>query len=201
MHNITQVELLGGGVRVPKIQSILSDNVGKKLGQHMNGDDSMSFGAAFIAANFSSAFRSKQKLFLTHGTNYDLFVTINPLENTNDNLTLPFCSEQFELNQTNVTSSFAVDCVRNISKSSTIFKKQNHFRINKKVSFKHDGDVSIEIFEKFSNEDPKLLMTYQTKGVREIVSKINNTTEIPRIILNFHLDSKGLIELNVSFIY
>ena len=217
MDNVTQVEVLGGGVRILKIQSILSENVGKKLGLHMNGDDSMAFGSAFIAANFSAAFRSKQKLFLTHGTNYDMLINIKEkkeIYNRDTNLTnstnstefanstdtdetneLPYCEQEIG-NLTNITN-FAIDCTRRISKQSKIFSMQNQFGINKKISFKYDGDVEIELFQKFRDEEPVLLMTYTTTGAREVLKKINTSTEIPRLVLNFHLDNKGLVDLKV----
>lgn len=219
------MELIGGGVRVPKIQQILSDKVGKKLGLHMNGDDSMAFGAAFIAANFSAAFRSKQKLFLTHGTNYDLLIKIsnihlnsinsNNYSNSSNNstdyttnysnnnnttttmtTTMNLCEEEIQ-NNTNITN-FALECIRPLSKNSKIFFMQSEFGKKKKVNFKYDDDFIVEVYEQFSNQEPSLLMTYQSKGIREIVSKINNSTEIPRIMLNFNLDNKGLIDLKVS---
>merc|ERR1712166_499577 len=61
IDQISQVEIIGGGVRVPKVQELLStffqlDSVGD-LGVHLNGDEAMALGAAFRAANMSKAFR------------------------------------------------------------------------------------------------------------------------------------------------
>ena len=54
------VEIIGGGIRVPRIQSILTDYFAPlPLGTHLNGDEAPVMGAAFIAANRSSAFRVK----------------------------------------------------------------------------------------------------------------------------------------------
>merc|ERR1712129_694221 len=68
--DIGQVELVGGGWRVPKIQEILSQYIeaghGSKIhmGQHLNGEEASALGAALMAANMSSSFRVK-KIFLT----------------------------------------------------------------------------------------------------------------------------------------
>jgi len=59
------IELLGGGIRVPKIQEILQTTLNKaELGVHLNGDEAMCFGSAFIAANSSASFKVR-KVFLT----------------------------------------------------------------------------------------------------------------------------------------
>jgi hypoxia up-regulated 1 len=64
-EDIDQVELLGGGIRTPKVTEILKNYMGgKELGVHLNGDEAMCFGSAFIAANSSSSMKVKQ-VFLT----------------------------------------------------------------------------------------------------------------------------------------
>lgn len=65
IDDVDQVELLGGGIRVPKIQEILSTNLKKsELGVHLNGDEAMCFGSAFIASNSSASFKVR-KVYLT----------------------------------------------------------------------------------------------------------------------------------------
>ena len=52
------VELLGGGIRVPRIQELLQEKLEKKeLGVHLNGDEAMCFGSALIATNSSASFK------------------------------------------------------------------------------------------------------------------------------------------------
>merc|ERR1712127_1017094 len=54
-------ELLGGGLRIPAVKQVLQELVGdKELGQHLNGDEAMALGAAFRAANISTAFRVRK---------------------------------------------------------------------------------------------------------------------------------------------
>jgi hypoxia up-regulated 1 len=56
---------LGGGLRVPRVLEIIKEATGKsELMVHLNGDEAMCFGSAFIAANSSSSFKVK-KVFLT----------------------------------------------------------------------------------------------------------------------------------------
>lgn len=60
-EQISLVEIVGGSVRIPKVQSILREYFGdKELGMHLNGDESMALGTAFRAANLSTAFRVRR---------------------------------------------------------------------------------------------------------------------------------------------
>jgi hypoxia up-regulated 1 len=57
LEDIDQVEIVGGGLRVPKVQDLIKEATGKQeLMVHLNGDESMSFGSSFIAANYSDQF-------------------------------------------------------------------------------------------------------------------------------------------------
>merc|ERR1712176_1509346 len=61
LGEVDVIELIGGGMRIPEVQSILTDVLdSKELGMHINSDESMALGAAFYGANISSAFRVRQ---------------------------------------------------------------------------------------------------------------------------------------------
>lgn len=61
--DIDQIELIGGGVRIPKVLEMLEETLERKdLGVHLNGDEAMCFGSAFIASNSSSSFKVKSIL-------------------------------------------------------------------------------------------------------------------------------------------
>ena len=50
-------EIIGGGLRVPAVKDALMTALSvDTLGQHINGDEAMSFGASYIAANLSASF-------------------------------------------------------------------------------------------------------------------------------------------------
>ena len=49
----------------------------KDLSVHLNGDEAMCFGSAFIASNSSSSFKVKSVL-LTQHTDYDVHLKISP---------------------------------------------------------------------------------------------------------------------------
>lgn len=75
---IDQIELIGGGVRIPKVLEMLETALERKdLGVHLNGDEAMCFGSAFIASNSSSSFKVKSVL-LTQHPEYDVHLKISP---------------------------------------------------------------------------------------------------------------------------
>ena len=58
MDEIHQVELLGGGIRTPKVTELLEKALkDKELGVHLNGDEAMCFGSAFIGSNSTMNFK------------------------------------------------------------------------------------------------------------------------------------------------
>jgi len=63
MENIDQVILVGGGTRVPRVQEILTEFVGKELGKSLNTDESAAMGAVYRSADISTGFKVKK--FLT----------------------------------------------------------------------------------------------------------------------------------------
>lgn len=77
IEDIDQIELLGGGIRVPKIQELLQQKLGKQeLGVHLNGDEAMCFGAAFIASNQSASFKVR-KVYLTSHPTSSIYINIS----------------------------------------------------------------------------------------------------------------------------
>ena len=77
-EELTQAELIGGGWRVPAVQAKLEEMMHPViLGQHLNGDEAMVFGAAFIAANSSSSFRVRKVVF-TETSENEYAMTVTP---------------------------------------------------------------------------------------------------------------------------
>lgn len=60
MDLIDQVILVGGGSRVPKVQELLTELVGRELGKNLNTDESAAMGAVYKAADLSSGFKVKK---------------------------------------------------------------------------------------------------------------------------------------------
>lgn len=74
IDTIDDIEILGGGLRVPKIKEFISEVLSNKdLNTHMNPDEAMGFGTAYIAANFSTSYQV-QKVYLYQPVPYSVFL-------------------------------------------------------------------------------------------------------------------------------
>lgn len=215
IDDISQIELLGGSVRIPKVQEVLKTKINPSLiGQHMNGDDSMAFGACFFSANFSSLFKGGKKLEFYHGANYGIKINVKNLnieelqqkQQENQKL-IDFCHEDY--NSTEVSN----ECVRRLDKNATLYKIRNLPDSSKKVGFKYDNDLEIKVSQFFDKENideadreefdtNSQIMNIKVKGVREAIEFFakENLTSIPKIELKFDLDRKGLVNLKAEAI-
>merc|ERR1711964_262296 len=59
-EDITAFEIIGGGIRVPRLQNEISEALnGRNLDRTLNGDECIAMGSAFHAAKLSGSFRTK----------------------------------------------------------------------------------------------------------------------------------------------
>ena len=202
INDIHKIEVIGGSVRIPAILNKLKGMIIEdKIVHDLNADESIAFGTAFIAANFSSAKIKTKPVPAYYGTNYEINIRIKHYEKANKTL----C--QNEINNTNNFSDYEIagDCVRKINKSTTIFNVQQGFDRIKPITLRFDGDFDIEVYQKFYNskiEDH--IMTYRISDVDLSVRGMINEKVInapPKITLKFSLDKKGLIDLKATINY
>lgn len=72
---VEKAEILGGMVRVPRVQEILREELGVNLGLRINGDEGMSLGATVISVN-STAGLKIEKIFNFDGPTYGIQIDI-----------------------------------------------------------------------------------------------------------------------------
>jgi len=187
LDDISWVEILGGSVRIPAVQEELRSKLKNKLGVHMNGDDSMAFGAAFIAANYSSNFKLAQSLEVYHGNTFEIFIRLKNNEDENR----PLCSDDFD--------GLAEHCIRKLNKAATLFKVRHGLDISKTVSMKHDGNFDVFVYQRFPGEEEKLLITYKITDIRESLSSLlkDGINYKPKVNLRFKLNRRGSVSLTV----
>lgn len=120
LEDVDEIELIGGGMRVPKIQQEISEYLGEKvnLGMHLNSDESMALGAAFYGANISTAFKVRH-VGLTDVNPFAIDISLKDLEPNK-------WKEEW-------------------SKQAQMFKSFGKMGVKKTIAFTHDRNVHCAI--------------------------------------------------------
>lgn len=204
VSDIHAVELLGGGVRMPKVKKVLDDYFQSskvEVGQHLNGDEAMALGAAFRAANLSTAFRVR-KVGASDLSSFGVAVRLSTLDTDADTTSGGGFFSSF-LNRKKATKPAASESGETAwNKYTTLypFKSLVPSKV-KTVAFQYDKDIlcSIEYDDVVALPEgtDKLLAVYNITGIaafsQEVVGKgLNNT---PKVHLSFGLDSSGIVTL------
>ncbi|KAH7290771.1 hypothetical protein KP509_30G063000 [Ceratopteris richardii] len=80
LEQLHSVELVGGATRVPKLQSTLSDFLGKTGHErHLDADEAVALGAALHAANLSDGIKMNKKLGMIDGASYSMLMKIDSM--------------------------------------------------------------------------------------------------------------------------
>mmetsp|Transcript_78784 Transcript_78784/g.222870 ORF Transcript_78784/g.222870 Transcript_78784/m.222870 type:complete len:555 (-) Transcript_78784:303-1967(-) len=168
MPEISQVEVVGGAWRVPKVQQLLSEFIEKgaekkiMLGQHLNGEEAGALGAALVAANSSSSFRVK-KIFFSDITMHEYAVQVVSLKG---------------------------EWQKNLTK---LYPVGTPLGGKKKLAFSLEEDFEILVFE-----DGVLLSRYTVTGLADVLQgkwKELNLTGIPKISVTVPLETSGMLEI------
>ena len=178
LGDVDVVEVLGGALRVPKVQQTIQDYLGSsvELGAHMNGDEAMAMGTSFYAASLSASFKTRV-VYMNDGLNYPIFATIRNLgdedvDETEDEAT----EERFE-------------------KNTTLFTIKQRLGSKKALAFTHDKDLKVILYTKDSNGNEQVFSTYRITKVADYAQKRNENTTAPKVSLTFKLNNLGLIDL------
>lgn len=180
--------LVGGGPRIPRIQTLLKEFLGREsLDQNLNGDEAPALGAAFQAANLSLSFRVRP-LGLTDLNAYPVGLRMH---------NLPSASEQTEEKPWN--------------KRVSVFSRGSVLGRRNVVSFTHDRDISLHVFhdsaELLPSGIPPSIANINVTGLEKVIRDhadllVSNATESgepetkkPRVQLTFTLTLSGTIEL------
>ena len=191
INNISQIELIGGSIRIPAIQDELKKNLGEKsdiLGAHMNGDDSMAFGAAYMCANSSKNFLGSRKTFMQNGANEKFKFYLNNLENTSNPYN--YCKEN-ESDKTN--------CHIKIQKDKEIFPLRYKYNSKRSIEIEVNTNIEVKITEEFPGKFlERDLKKYEITGVPEAIEQMrkDNVTSLPKMKIQFIYTKAGLIELD-----
>ena len=196
LDKISQIELIGGSIRIPAIQEEIKKNLGNFsdiLGAHMNGDDSMAFGAAYMCANSSKNFLGSRKTFMQNGANEKFKFYLNNLENS----TKPYnyCKESENLNNNNINNN----CFIKIQKDKEIFPLRHKYNSKRSIELEVNTNIEVKITEEFPGKfKERDLKKYLITGVPEAIEQMkqDNVTSLPKIKIQFIYTKAGLIELD-----
>ena len=194
IENISQIELIGGSIRIPAIQEELLKklhNNSEILGTHMNGDDSMAFGAAYMCANSSKNFLGTRKTFMVNGANEKFKFYLSNLENKTN--PFKYCKEEDK----------SKDCVKKLEREKEIFPLRHKYNSKRSIEIEHDTNIFVKITEEFPGKfEERDLKTFEITGVPEAIEEMkkdNSSFSIPKVNIRFIYTKGGLIELE-SFI-
>jgi hypoxia up-regulated 1 len=171
---IDEVEVVGGGWRIPKVQQLLLEHINANreakldLGQHLNGEEAMASGAAFIIANSSAAFRVK-KIFLTDISKFDYTVIFTALDST------------------------VSDEAKDFKKVVPILPTGTALSKLKKMNLKVDFNLQMELLE-----NDNLVTTYTMKGFGEEKMKKYEHLGKPTVSVVVGLDASGIFKVSAA---
>ena len=191
IDNISQIELIGGSIRIPAIQEEIKKKLGEKadiLGAHMNGDDSMALGAAYMCANSSKNFLGSRKTFMQNGANEKFKFYIKNLENASQPYN--YCKENDKEN---------ANCDIKIEKDKEIFPLRHKYNSKRSIELELNTNLEVKITEEFPGKfGERDLKRYEITGVPEAIEQMkkDNVTSLPKIKIQFIYNKAGLIELD-----
>ena len=199
IENISQIELIGGSIRVPAIQEELKKRLGPKediLGIHMNGDDSMAFGAAYMCANSSKNFLGSRKTFMQNGANEFFKFYLTNLENKSNPYNYCKENETPDINKNN--------CAIKIQRDKEIFPLRHKYNSKRSIEIEHNTNIDIKITEEFPGKfTERDLKKFEITGVPEAIEQMkkDNVTSLPKIKIQFSYTKAGMIELDAYVKY
>jgi len=180
VEDLHAVELIGGSIRIPRIKDILTDYLKPhELGSHLNGDESKTFGAVFMGANMSKAFR------------------VRPVGLRD----ITMSSVDLEL--TNLDGSPGEDG-EEWKKDTLLFERTHALNAKKVVSFKHDKDVICTLYRTpgDSEDGREAVAEYEISDVNAATEQFGKFGK-PKISLGFlisHNDTVLITKAEAIFV-
>ncbi|EGC31759.1 hypothetical protein DICPUDRAFT_156336 [Dictyostelium purpureum] len=183
LKSIDYFEVIGGAIRIPSVQQELKEYLKRDtLDKHLNGDESMSSGAAFYAASLTHYFRVKEIKFkdilpyqIDAEINYQSVNTNEGIENTED----------ADNNEDTATTTQSKD------KKIQLFKANSKMGIKKTVSFTTENGFSLTLNNPTIN---KGIAVYTIDSLPTPGEKYNFTGK-PKVHCGFRLTSSGIVVL------
>merc|ERR1712232_1501829 len=224
IDEIDMIELIGGGMRVPSVQSEITDVLKKELGMHINSDESMALGAAFHGANVSTAFRVRH-VGMADVNPFEIAISLSNLKVEKNSTEEEGADGETGEGGGILGSLFGVgsketDEAADVaeeekpaeepevekeeeeewSKNAVLFASFGRIGIKKSIAFSHNKDVLCSIDYTDSDLLPegteKAIERYNITGVAQFAQEMaaKNLTK-PKVNLQFELSTSGITRL------
>jgi len=173
MDDISAIELLGGGTRVPRMQSYLSEVLGgRDLDRHLDSDEATVMGAGLFAANLSTAFRMRQ-FGMTDGSPYEIECVLQPQ---------------------------LLDESAGVPEVRQLIPRMKRLPIRRSVSIPDFEGESLLLTTRYSASGPlppgiveNKIASYQVTGVKDTLNSYNVTSG--KLAVVFHMGVDGILEI------
>ena len=141
--DLTAVEMLGGGQRIPAVQARLQAYFGEgtPLGVHLNADEAPALGAAFAAANISTAFKVRKTGMVDYSP-FPVGVALKSLPAPGE--APGVLGSLFAAKKTPAEEAAEAEAMA-WSKSTTVFKAWSRLDSKKSIAFHHDHDIHLSL--------------------------------------------------------
>jgi hypoxia up-regulated 1 len=199
IDDVAALVIVGGGIRVPGVQSLIkSFNNGRDLGVNINGDEGMALGAAFTAANISTQFKVR-KLGVVDITPFPVGIH---LRNLND----VYSIDDADDDPPAAADAEAADGEKKtFDKKTGLFKRNNRMATRKTVAVSHTRDIhctmaydKLDFLSKDGAADPELRQ-FNVTGIAALMNDEKHAhllkEQKPRVALSFVLGSSGVVNL------
>lgn len=199
------VEVVGGGVRVPKVQSVLREQLAKgknklDLSMHLNGDEAMAQGAAFYAANISTRFKVRA-IGVTDILPFGVGARIDEAAPEGGGGKGLF--GKLGMGGGGSSSKEGVDgkaAGGKWGKRATIFGPGHKLKANRTISFNTSHDLALNLTYEASPLFPQgaqsTIALYDIRGVEALAKEHGAKSSYPpKVFLTFELDSSGMVHL------
>jgi len=193
---IDAVEMIGGAMRVPRVQEAILGSLGGglKLGMHLNSDESMALGAAFHGANVSTSFKVRH-VGLADVNPFPISVDLTDLTKKDDKKA---GGGLFGIGRKKKDEADSTDDEWN--KHATVFKLGSKLGSKKTIAFSYEKDVHVSIDYEESDTLPigtgLSIEQYDISGVEAFAKEMaEKDLGTPKVSLQFELSSSGLAQL------
>jgi hypoxia up-regulated 1 len=199
LSDVKKVMLIGGGVRVPAIQSLIRDYVKgqTELGFNINADEAGAFGATFLAANISTRFQVRQVGFIDV-TPFPVGVHLQDIKTV---------EADADADADAGSDSDGEDSSDALDKRTAIFSRFHRLSRRKSVSLKNvardlhitmQHDNAETLLEK---GDSAQIANFNVSGIADVIAdeanaRFKENGTLPKVTVSFVLNGDGCVEID-----